>query len=244
MAWVASALVVVAALALANSANLPGWMRVLLVTAAFGLGAAFERVRRARPGGSPLSTVASTVGTGRALAAGALLATALVILLLPGNQADPGADRSAEATAPISVGSLPEVTTRRQRAGKRFTVSGASFRVVEARGEGWPADIRRVSAGPGKRWVTVAVEASNTSRRRFNPTTLSYRLTDPSGQQYYPDRSGGTGPPSLGATGSVERGQTAEARLGFRVPRPARVLSLVFEPVQPSSVQVRVRLRR
>lgn len=87
-----------------------------------------------------------------------------------------------------------------------------------------------------------ALRGSSASHLR--EVALLSRLVDGRGDAYYPETSPGSGPPSLGETGYLRRGETARARLGFLVPRRARGLSLVFEPLPSGRVQVRVPLRR
>ena len=220
MSWRVAALAIGAALAAASLADLPALVRVLLVVAAFGAGIAHERLAQ------PLGRGVPAVDRRSALIAAGLVAAAVAVLLIPRD--DPDSDTEEPETAPaIEVGSLPELETRTVPLGRTFVVAGAAFRVD------------RMS---GARSVSLTVRATNRSRRRFDPTVLRYRLADAGGRQYYPDRSAGTGPGSLAATGSLARGETAEVRLGFQVSASADGLALVFEPDQPSSIQVRIPL--
>lgn len=242
MSWRVAALVVLAALAGASLADLPGLVRILVVAASFGVGLAFERVRTTAPAGSPLTAISESISGRTAALAAALAAGAVALLLIPGDE--PERDEADEtAAAPVvQVGSLPDVRTRRGTVGRPVRAAGATFEVDDADEESWALDMQETPAGHGRRWVALAVTATNRRDERLSPTTLSYRLTDAEQGQYYPDRSSGTGPPSLGATGAIGRGQTAEIQLGFRVPDSAEGLVLVFEPAEPAPLQVRVAL--
>jgi hypothetical protein len=90
--------------------------------------------------------------------------------------------------------------------------------------------------------MPLAIDVRNLSRRRFMPNSIAYRLRDDRGRSYWPDVGGGIGPGSLGRTGRLERGQLANMRLRFRVPRGTRRVALVFEPSSASGLQVRVPL--
>ena len=232
MPWRVAAAVVLIALAAANVADLPAVVRVLVVLAAFGVGLAYERMH----------TAFAFVDRRTALAAGALVIAAIAILLVPTDDPDhEDTDESTPADA-IDLGPLPDVERTTARLGETFQAGGASFRVADASTEVWARDIQRTPADSGRRWVALEVSATNRRADHFDPTTLSYRLADSEQRQYFAQRSSGSGPASLGATGSLRPGQTAEVQLGFQVPRSARGLALVFEPAQPASVQVRVAL--
>ena len=242
MTWRVGAVVVLVALAGASAAELPGLVRVLLVLAAFGVGVAFEAMRASGTAGSPLSALSESVGGRTIAAASALAAAAIAILLIPGDEPEPNGTEEASTPPVVDVGSLPDVRTRVGRLGRPLRAAGTTFTVVDASAEDWARDMQEAPAGRGRRWIALAVSATNRSERPLSPAALSYRLADAERDQYYPDRSSGTGPPSLGATGSIGRGQTAEVQLGFRVPTSAAALVLVFEPSEPGSLQVRVPL--
>ncbi len=106
----------------------------------------------------------------------------------------------------------------------------------------WAREIRRRPPGPGHKWVTVAVRGRNVSRRRFDPTRLAYRLRDERDTAYIGAFRGGTGPRSLARRGSLARGESAVVQLGYRVPRSARRLTLVFEEHAVSGTQIVVPL--
>jgi hypothetical protein len=93
----------------------------------------------------------------------------------------------------------------------------------------WARQIRRRVPGGGRRWVTIAVQATNLDRPNFDPTTLAYRLRDERRSLYAPDAQGGIAPSSRSRRGSLRRGQAADVQLGFRVPTGARRLTLIFE---------------
>jgi hypothetical protein len=230
---------------------LPEPVSALAFAAAFVAGAAIERYRqgrRERPlrlAETPrlwIATARDSVGIpATAIAACAGLA-ALGVLILPSLSTvrhGPPADGAAEGRR-IDRSSLPRLKVMRPASGVAFTVGGARFRVFGASSSA--AAVDRGQPRPGRRWIYVGVEGRNLRRSHFNPNHLSYRLADERGNAFYPDLSAGTGPPSLGETGFLGRGETARTRLGFRVPRAARRLSLVFEPLPSGRVQVRVLL--
>jgi hypothetical protein len=234
---------------------LPGDLRLLAVPLALVAGAAIERYRQ---GGRerPLSLAETprrwrlaltTVGWRYALPALAATATGVTVLALPQLGPEQRGEDATEAQGggqrPVDA-KLPNVKVLRARPNSPFRVRGASFTVSPPAAEPWAQAIRSRTAGRGATWVTVGVEGRNLARRRFNPNALSYRVRDARGNRFAPAVGGGTGPVSLGRTGFLQRGESAQARLGFRVPRSARRLRLVFEPVRDGSIQVEVPLAR
>ena len=232
-------------------ALLPADGRILAVPLAVVAGATAERHRagrRARP-----LTLAATprewrravaaVGWGYALAGVTAAAAAAMLLALPALRERPPEPHAAERSAPRGAGSTSgEVELARYALGRTIRLAGASFRVSVPAAAPWVRTIRSRSPGKHAKWVLVGVEARNRGRRRFNPNALAYRLADARGNRYAPLVGGGTGPASLSTTGFLAAGERAQARLGFRVPRAARRLALVFEPVPDGSLQVRVPL--
>jgi hypothetical protein len=241
--------------ALAAMMLLPGDLRLLAVPLALVAGAAIERHRQGRRE-RPLSLAdtpqewkrtLATVGWGYALAALATTAAGVAVMALPevrsgqlGERAGDAAGGAERAAAP----DFPEVKVLRGQPGTPVRVRGASFTVFLPGTVTWAQAIRSRQAGRGATWVVVGVDGHNLTRRRFNPNALSYRLKDGRGHSWAPTIGGGTGPGSLGRTGFLERGEIAHARLGFQVPRSARRLTLVFEPVRDGSIQVQVPLAR
>lgn len=243
--------------ALAALTLLPGDLRLLAVPLALVAGTAIERFRQ---GGRerPLSLAdtpqewkrtLAAVGSGYALAALAATAAGVTVLALPvlepeqpGNGASGAQPRAQRGSGP----ELPKVTVLRHRPDTTIRVRGAHFTVfLPPAAEPWARAVRSRKGGGGASWVVLGVEGRNLARRRFNPNALSYRLRDARGNLFAPAVGGGTGPASLARTGFLERGEAAQARLGFRVPRPVgRRLTLVFEPVRDGSLQVEVPLWR
>jgi hypothetical protein len=240
---------------LAALALLPGDWRLLALPLALVAGAAIERYRQAgrkRPlslADTPQEWRRTLGAVGWRYALPALVATAgaLGVLSLPEfRSAHPGngvgeRSRGGQRSA---VSQLPQVEVLRRRPGIPVRVRGASFRVFLPAAEPWAEAIRSRNAGSGASWVVLGIDGRNLARRQFNPNALSYRLRDARGNRFAPLIGGGTGPASLGRTGVLDRGETAQARLGFRVPRSARRLTLVFEPVSDGSIQVEVPLAR
>jgi hypothetical protein len=244
---------------------LPGNWRLLAVPLALVAGAMVERFRqggRERPptlADTPKAWKQALATAGWPYAGAALAATAagVALLVLPAlrSQQPEGSARADRAGQGAAVTQLPEVGVLRRRPGRAVRVRGASFTVFLPTAEDWGdmirsrragrgATIRSRRAGRGATWVVVGVNGRNLSRTRFNPNALSYRIRDDRGNRFAPVVGGGTGPASLGRTGFLERGETAQARLGFRVPRAARRMTLIFEPVPDGSVQVQVPLGR
>ena len=236
-------------------ALLPGDWRLLAVPLALLAGTTVERYRQ---GGRerPLSLTATprewrrsiaAVGWPYALAGVAATAVAAALLGLPAPRDQPpeadagGVARSSRSAA---IPGLPEVKRIRYPPGRSIRAPGASFRVSLPAREPWARAIRSRDAGRRATWILVGIDARNLHRRRFNPNALAYRLADAGGNRYAPVVGGGTGPGSLRRTGFLPPGKRAQARLGFRVPRSARGLALVFEPVPDGSLQVEVPLAR
>lgn len=219
---------------------------LLIVAAAAGFvaGIAFERVRHTR--GRPSSAPAwperlSEIGVARTAAAAVLVAAAIGVLFVSfggGGQPDvPAGPPRGDA------GPRPELRARSQRAGRTFTARAAAFRVsVEDAGSGWARELSARSPGRGMRWLAVGVVVKNVDRRRFDPSRLSYRLRGSREALFYPDRQGAVGPPGLAQKGGLLPGESAQVRLGFRIPRRARRLTLTFEPVEQGPLQIRVPL--
>ena len=229
-------------------------MDPVAVFVAFLAGVALERHRQGRRT-RPL-TLAETpsawwrtlgaLGWRYALAAAAAGLAALGILGLPGPETDRvrADERASRASAALAAKAVsPSVTLLTRRAGRSFRIRGAVFRAFRAAGEPWAQSIHSKDAGRHTSWVVVGVNGRNLARPRFNPNTLPYRLKDTRGNRYAPVVAGGTGAASLAKGGSLRRGESAEARLAFRVPAYARRVTLVFEPVADGSIQVEVPLR-
>jgi hypothetical protein len=245
---------IVCFLAVAAAVLLPGDWRLLAVALALVAGAMVERYRqggRERPltlADTPQAWKRALATAGWPYAGAALAATAagVALLVLPGlrSQQPEGSARADRASQGAAVTQLPEVRVLRRPPGRAVRVRGASFTVFLPAAEDWANEIRSRRAGSSGTWLVVGVDGRNLSRTRFNPNALSYRLRDDRGNRFAPVVGGGTGPASLGRTGFLERGETAQARLGFRVPRAARRMTLIFEPVPDGSVQVQVPLGR
>jgi hypothetical protein len=226
---------------------------LIALIAAFVAGVAVERYRQGRRR-APLrladtprawvDSVRHSVGEVHALAAGLAVAAALTVLLLPSFSSDPtGRDRARRVGLAPAAEKLPELEVARKRAGREFKMRGLTFRVFRLP-DSWPGSgaLGR-PAGRGRAWLSVGVDVRNVGRRRFRPSTVSYRLKDGRGRSYWPEVGGGTGPASLAESGRLERGVGGAAmRLRFRVPRGARRFALVFEPGGASARQVRVPL--
>jgi hypothetical protein len=234
----------------------PEQLRPVALVAAFVAGATVERYRQGRRG-RPLrlaetpaawgDAVRHSIGVAHALAAGLAAAAALGLVLLPSLSRAPSPDRAAAARghgqAP-AVSDLPRIEVVRPGGGRRFSVRGLSFRVFRIRQASAGVGVAQRPAGRGLEWLQLGVDVRNVGRRRFRPNSLAYRVKDERGRAYWPDVGGGTGPATLAKTGFLERGESAQARLGLRVPRSARRLRLVFEPVPNGSLQVEVPLPR
>ena len=83
---------------------------------------------------------------------------------------------------------------------------------------------------------------TNASRSHFNPGLLTYQLGGPHGALYAPDRGGVVGPSSLGTRAGLAPGESAEERLGFRVPGGTSQLRLLLDPTRNGALQVQVPL--
>jgi len=188
-------------------------------------------------------TIETTIGLRAALLSASLLAAAWLSLTHTpfGSEGATVHAPPAASTAVDSTG-LPALPIRTYRPGQSFSIEGATFRVTLNSLAPWAAHLRTSATGGGSRWVAVQVDTTNLSRSRFDPNDLDYRLRDRRGAVYYADVHGGTGPASLSTPGLLRPGLTAESQLGFRVPRGAESLTLVFEPVIGGPVQVHVDL--
>jgi hypothetical protein len=223
--------------------------RLLAVPLALLAGATVERYRQGRRE-RPLTLTATprecrralaALGWRYAIAATATGAAALALLVLPAlrhRQPEPAAAHRSAAGGGAS--SFPKVKLARYALRTKIRVDGAVFSVFLPAGQPWARTIRSRSPGERAQWVVLGVDARNLGRRRFNPNVLAYRLADARGNRYAPVVGGGTGPDSLRKTGSLRAGESAQARLGFRVPSTARRLALLFEPVADGSLQVEV----
>jgi hypothetical protein len=247
-AWLALA-VCGPALAVAVLAPTP-----VAITAALVAGATLERYRqgrRERPlrlADTPAAwadDVRESVGVRPALVAGLAALAALGVLTLPSLAVDGDSDgRSGQETSGPSHAkpTLPRIAYLRRAPHRAFKASGVRFRVFRIGRSVGGVQIQRMPASGHSRWVSVGVDIRNIARRRFRPSDIAYRLKDGRGRSYWPEIGGGTGPSSLGRTGYVGRGEIAQTRLSFRVPRSAHRLSLIFEPGSKGAVQVHVPL--
>jgi hypothetical protein len=223
----------------------------LLLPPAFLAGVWLERCRRgpvrSRPLGELLSGlhtgVRESVGWPAALTACAVLGAAVAVLLRPA-EGQPPPRQGAGVTGRPKPDPLPGIAVHRARPGREFRIADAAFRATAVVNADWARQIRRRTAGDGRRWVTIAVRARNLHRPDFDPTVLSYRLRDERRRLYAADAQGGTAPPSLARHGSLKHGEVARVQLGFRVPTRARRLTLVFEDRLFGPRQVRVPLWR
>jgi hypothetical protein len=188
-------------------------------------------------------TIETTIGLRAALLSASLLGAAW-LLLTHAPLGSEGVTVHAPLSASTAVAStrLPVLPIRTYRPGQSFSIEGATFRVTLNSSAPWAAHLRSSAAGRGVRCVTIEVDTTNLSRSRFDPNDLDYRLRDRRGAIYYADVHGGTGPASLSTPGLLRPGLTAESQLGFRVPRNAGSLTLVFEPVIGGPIQVHVDL--
>lgn len=210
---------------------------VLAVGLVFVIGVALGR---ALPRSLP--RLRDSVRPWRLVAAGAAIAGAAAVLLLPGLSDDDNDERAQQtATAPGAARPAPPAREFERRAGRAFVLDGARFRVFEPGPEEWAQAIRRRAPGPRMRWVVLGVKATNLGRRRFNGNVLAYRLRADN-RLIAPRFSGGRGPDSLVRTGRLARGASSLTQLGFEVPRAARELALVFEPRPGGAGRVRVAL--
>ena len=228
---------------------LPAGWRLALLPLVFLAGAALERARHDHgPQPPPLrdtpaawrATVSESIGWPAVGVGATLIAAAAALVLVRGdNDSRDGAGRVQSTTRPAAPPALP---VRRERVNREFRAHGAAFRVSNETDALWAREIRRRPPGRGRKWVTVAVRGRNLNRPRFDPTRLAYRLRDHHGTAYIGAFRGGTGPRSLAQRGTLDRGQSALVQLGYRVPRSARRLTLVFEDHALSGTQIRVSL--
>ena len=228
-------LLAAAAVLAALAAVGPALVDVVAVGLVFIIGVALGRMLPRN-----LPRLLDSVRPWRVVAAGAAIAGAAAVLLLPGLSSDDDDSRAQQtATAPGAAAPAPAPRELERRAGRAFVVDGARFRVFDPGPEEWAQAIRRRGLGPRLRWVVVGVKATNLARRRFNGNVLAYRLRADS-RLIAPRFSGGTGPDSLVRTGRLARGTSSLTQLGFEVPRAARELALVFEPRPGGADRVRV----
>ncbi|HET7444105.1 MAG TPA: hypothetical protein VFJ57_05545 [Solirubrobacterales bacterium] len=181
------------------------------------------------------------VGVPQILVALLLGAAAAVLLFVSvgGGSPRPGSDLVAARTAaPASV----PIAIRRQRAGERFEVAGASFRVARRPLGAWGGAPRRLVAPRGERLLAVAVTVVNRARQAFNPGLLSYLVRGPGGTMLAPLRAGVVGPDGLGRAGGLPLGAGAEERLVFALPDRLRSPVLAIQPSPVCALEVRVPL--
>ncbi|MDP1847554.1 MAG: hypothetical protein Q8K79_07170 [Solirubrobacteraceae bacterium] len=231
-------LLVAAALLAVVAAIGPAIVDVAAVCLVFVIGITLGRVLP-----QSLPRVADAVGPRRAVAAGAAVAAAGAVLLLPGLTGGDDGESRAEQTVstPGAAATVAAPRDVEHRAGGAFVVDGVRFRVFVPGGDEWAQAMRRRPLPRGLRWVVLGVKATNLSRSRFNGNTLAYRLRA-GGRLIAPRFSGGTGPESLVRTGRLRRGTASLTQLGFEVPRGPGRLGLVFEPRAGGSVRVHVAL--
>jgi hypothetical protein len=244
--WLAFLIVAVVALLFVDGLRLAA-----LVAAVIGA-TALERHRQAtRPRPLTLAatprawrhTIETTIGLRATLLSASLLASAWLLLThVPFGSENTTVHAPAPASTAVGSTRLPDLPIRTYRAGRSFSIEGATFRVILNSSAPFAASLRSSVAGRGLRWVAVQVDTTNLSRSRFDPNDLDYRLRDRRGAIYYADVHGGTGPASLSTPGLLRPGLTAESQLGFRVPRSTGTFTLVFEPVIGGPVQVHVDL--
>jgi hypothetical protein len=230
---------------------LPAMLRPVAIVLGFVAGAGFERYRQDHlPLPPALAETPSIwwwklrdeIGVGTTLVALVLAAAAVAVvgLSVTGGSDHTLSDASPPAAAGGGAGPAPELAIREEPAGAFFEAAGASFRVLPAAGAGWASTLP-AAPGEGLRWIAVAVEA-RAATRDLAPATLSFRLSDAEGGLYYPDQQGSIGAPSLTERGFLSPGESAEVRLGFRVPVAAEGLALEFEPRAGAAAKLRISL--
>ena len=216
----------------------PAILDVAAVGLAFVIGIVLGRVLP-----RSLPRVLGALRPWRVVAAGAAVAAAGGVLLLPGltggDDSGPGAQQTV--TAPGPGPAVAAVRDVERRVGRAFVADGVRFRVFVPGADEWAEAVRRRPLPRGLRWVVLGVKATNLSRSRFNGNTLAYRLRA-GGRLIAPRFSGGTGPESLIRTGRLRRGTSSLTQLGFEVPRDAGRLGLVFEPRAGGAARVHVAL--
>lgn len=218
------------------------------VLLAFTGGTVVERWRQGQRrapltlGATPRAWRAWLARLNRSRAAGValLLAAAIAVLLLPSVHIGGSGAGVGTAAAPARL-VFPSVSVRQERLAHPFSAARIRFRVYLPGRVVWAQTIRRSSLSRGARWVVVAVDVVDRSGRRFNPSRLDWRLEDAGGRVYAPSYGGGTGDSALALNGVLTRRAAAQMRLGFQVPRRARGLALVWEPVRGGTA-VRVAL--
>ena len=127
----------------------------------------------------------------------------------------PSAIDEPKATSPPRR--VPNFQTRPTR--DPFLVDGVRWAVFVDPQQSWTRFARRVSPGPGQRWLLVAVRTRNLSRENFDPRVLDYQVLGADRRAYFPSRRFGTGkrlgrPPVPLATD-----ETGQSELAFRVPK-------------------------
>lgn len=171
-----------------------------------------------------------------------LLCGAAALLLFAsfgGGSRDPGVSQAArKASAPAP----PAITVRREAAGERFEVAGASFLVTRRPANAWGGGLGRLTARSGQTLLAVAVEVVNRGRSSFNPALLSYLLRGPEGTMLAPLRAGAVGPNGLGLASGLPVGAAAEERLVFSVPKGGPGGVLAIQPSPGRALEVRIPL--
>lgn len=230
--------------------RLPENLDVIAIGAALVAGAGVERWRQYRDPRPPSlratpaawwATFGRGVGIGYALPALLLAAAAAAILFVSLDAREP-ATGTAPPAAPADAGRQPRIPVLNRPEGRPFAVRGVAFMVTASPVADWADAILAEPPGTGRRWLTVAVRTKNIARGSFNPAVLDFRLRGSGSVLVGPDRQGAVGPPTLTRGGTLPPGESAQVRLGFRVPRDPTRFALFFEPVPNGQRQVRVRL--
>lgn len=110
-----------------------------------------------------------------------------------------------------------------------FVVNGVRWAVFANPQQSWARKVRRTAAGPGQKWLLVAVRVRNLTRVGFDPRVLSFQIFDRSGRAYFPDPRAGTGRRRSLPPEPVPLGGTGQAELAFRVPEEAGRFTLLFD---------------
>lgn len=166
-------------------------------------------------------------------------AAALLFASFGGGDPSPG---SGLVAARSGVAAPAPIAIRRQRAGERFEVAGASFLVARPPLGAWGGAVRRLTARPSERLLAIAVSVVNHGRRAFNPGLLTYLLRGAGGTMLAPLRAGAVGPNGLGQAGGLPLGARVEERLVFAVPQRLLHPVLAIQPSPARALEVRVPL--